>query len=206
MSKTINTFFEPQEIGLTDKSFSKLYKTHYTSALKIGQAKLDVNYNDHSDPALFVLNAHESRDLIDFWNLRIVRRNILAIPTQWIQNLSPFCKDFILKNYRPLPGNPHGVMIQPTVMFSRSISNKDSDEIFKKYLKVDKKDANCIQQWYPPLWRPSPEFMVRTTRPTVSADEKRIDVSIDLEKPEITFDTLWPEFAKNMAIAIDLQM
>lgn len=188
--------FEPEEISLTDKSFSKTCKTRYTSALKFGQAKLDVNYNDHSDPALFVLNALESRDLIDFWNLRIVRRNILAIPTQWIQNLSPFCKDFILKNYRPLPGNPHGVMIQPTVMFSRSISDKDSDEIFKKYLKVDKKDANCIQQWYPPLWRPSPEFMVRTTRPTVSADEKRIDLSVDLEKPEITFDTLWPEFAK----------
>jgi hypothetical protein len=81
-------------------------------------------------------------------------------------------------------------------MFSRFISDKDSDEIYNKYLKVDKKDANCIQQWYPPLWRPSPEFTVRTTRPTVSADEKRIDVSIDLEKPEITFDTLWPGFAR----------
>lgn len=187
--------FDPQEIGLTDKSLSRLYKARYTSALKIGQAALDVNYNDHSDPALFVLNAHESRDLIDFWNLRIVRRNILAIPIQWVQDLSQFCKDFILKSHRPLPGNPHGVMIQPTVMFSRSISDKDSDEIFKKYLKVDKKDANCIQQWYPPLWRPSPEFMVRTTRPTVSADEKRVEASINLEKPVVTFDSLWPEFA-----------
>src|SRR3989338_1866187 len=188
--------FEPQEIGLTDKSLSELYKTGYTSTLKIGQAVLDVNYNDHSDPALFVLNAHESRDLIDFWNLRIVRRNILAIPIQWIQELSQFCKDFILKNYRPLPGNPHGVMIRPAVMFSRSISEKDSDEIYKQYLEVDKKGANCIQQWYPPLWRPSPEFTVRTTRPTVSSDEKRIEVSIDLEKPVITFDALWPEFAR----------
>src|SRR3989338_10432515 len=132
--------FEPQEIGLTDKSLSELYKTGYTSTLKIGQAVLDVNYNDHSDPALFVLNAHESRDLIDFWNLRIVRRNILAIPIQWIQELSPFCREFILQNHRPLPGNPHGVMIQPIVMFSRSISEKDSDETFKKYLRVDKND------------------------------------------------------------------
>jgi hypothetical protein len=188
--------FEPKEIKLTEKLLPKLYKTGYTSALKIGQSTLDVNYNDHSDPALFVLNGHESRDLIDFWNLRIVRRNILAIPLQWIQDLSPFCKEFILKNHRPLPGNPNGVMIQPVVMFSRSISEQDSEEIFKKYLRVDKKDANCIQQWYPPLWRPSPEFMVRTTRPTVSADEQRIDVSIDLVKPEIKFDTLWPEFVE----------
>ncbi|NQT01113.1 MAG: hypothetical protein HQ580_03760, partial [Planctomycetes bacterium] len=188
--------FNPQEIKLTEKSLSKLYKTGYTSALEIGQAKLDVNYNDHSDPALFVLNAHESRDLIDFWNLRIVRGNILAIPIQWIQELSPFCKEFILKNHRPLPGNPHGVMIQPFVMFSRSISEKDGDEIFKQYLRVDRKDANCVQQWYPSLWRPSPGFTVRTTRPTISADGKRFEISIDLQKPVATFDTLWPEFAK----------
>lgn len=188
--------FDPKEVTLTDKSFSKLYKTRYTSALKIGQTKLDINYNDHHDPALFVLDAHKSRDLIDFWNLRIVQRNVLAIPIQWIQELSPFCKDFILKNYRPLPGNPNGVMIHPTTIFSRSISDKDSDEIYKNYIKVDKKDANCTQQWYPSIWRPSPDFTVRTTRPIISADEKGVEASIDLEKPKITFEALWPEFTR----------
>jgi len=188
--------FEPQEIVLTDKSIAKLYKNRYTSALKIGQTNLDINYNDHSDPALFVLNAHEPRDLIDFWNLQIVRRNILAIPIQWIESLSPFCKEFIVKNYRPLPGNPHGVMIHPTVMFSRSISEKESEEIHKKYLKVKKQGASCVQHWYPSLWQPSPEFMVRTTRPTLNAAEKRSDLSVNLEKPVIIFDTLWPEFAR----------
>lgn len=107
--------FEPQEIVLTDKSLSKLYKNRFTSALRITQTYLDIDYNDHSDPALFVL---------------------------------------------------------------------------------DKKDANCIQRWYPSLWRPSPEFMIRTTRSTITAQKKLIDLSIDLEKPIITFDTLWPEFAK----------
>lgn len=188
--------FEPQEIVLTDKSLSKLYKNRYTSALRIAQTNLNVDYNDHSDPALFVLDVQEARDLIDFWNLRIVQRNILAIPIQWIEGLSQFCKEFIIKNHRPLPGNPHGVMIQPTVMFSRSISDTESDKIHKKYLKVDKKDANCVQGWYPSLWRPGPEFMVRTTMPTVNAQEKRIDMSVDLEKPVITFDNLWPEFAR----------
>lgn len=187
--------FEPQEVALTDVSLAKLYKRRFTSVLRIGQEGLDVDYNDHSDPALFILNTAESRDLIDFWNLRIVRRNILAIPIQWIQSLSPFVKDFILKNYRPLPGNPHGVMIHPTVMFSRSISEKESEEIYKQYIKVDKKGANCIQHWYPHLWRPTPEFAVRTTRPTVTADGKQLDMPIDLEKPIITFDSLWPEFA-----------
>lgn len=188
--------FEPKEIVLNDSSLAKIYKSRYTSALKLSQEGLEVDYNDHSDPAIFVLKADESRDLIDFWNLRIMRRNILAIPAQWIQALSPFVKDFILRNYRPLPGNPHGVMIHPTVMFSRSISEKESEDLHKKYIRVDKKGANCIQHWYPHLWRPTPDFAVRTTRSTVSANEKRIDLSVDPEKPVVTFNSLWPEFAK----------
>lgn len=187
--------FDPQEVILTDNSLLKLYKRRYTSALKIGQVKLDVDYNDHSDPALFLLNANESRDLIDFWNLRIVHRNVLAIPIQWLQVLSPFCKDFIIKNHRPLHGNPNGVMIHPTIMFSRSIAEVDGEEIYKKYLKVDKEGKHCFQQLYPPFWQPSPDFAFRITRPTLSANEKRIDVPVDIEKPEIRFEILWPEFA-----------
>jgi len=188
--------FEPEEISLTGKSLVDVYKKRCVSALRVTQTKLDVDYNDHRDPALFVLDAKESKDLIDFWNLRIVRKNILPIPIQWIKELSSFCKEFVTKNYRPLPDNPHGVMIRPTVMFSRSITDEESSEIHKKYIKVKEKDANCIQQWYPPLWRPSPQFVVRTNRAIISADEKRMDISVDTEKPVVTFDTVWPEFAE----------
>jgi len=187
--------FEPREILLNGKSLTKIYKNRYTSILNIGQTDLDVRYNQYSKQDLFVLDAKKARDLIDFWNLRIVRRNILAIPIQWIEDLSPFCKEFIIKNYQPMCENPHNVIIPPTVIFSRSISDNESDKIHEKYFKVDKKGASYIQKWYPSLWRPSPEFAVRTIRPTVNAQEKRIDMSVDLEKPTITFDNLWPKFA-----------
>ena len=141
--------FDPERIVLTGESLAKLYRRRYTSALKIGETKLDVRYNDYCEPDLFVLDAYESRDLIDFWNLRAIRRNLLAIPIQWIQDLSSFCKDFIIRNHRPLPGNPHGVMIQPTVMFSRSIPEGQIEKIHEQYLKVDKPGANCIQNRYP---------------------------------------------------------
>lgn len=193
--KKFKDVFDPRLVALDAESLVKLYKSRQTSALRISHAKLDVDYNEHSDPALFILNAHESRDLIDFWNLRAIRRNILAMPVQWISELSPFCKDFILRNHRPLPGNPNGVMIQPISIFARSIPDKEIDEIYKAYLEVDKKGANCIQHWYPTFWKPTPEIMVRTNRPTLKASGKRIDVPIDLEKPVIKFDTLWPEFA-----------
>jgi hypothetical protein len=189
--------FDPSHKTLNASTLSKLYKSGYTSALRIGHLRLKVDYHDHRDPTLFIMDAYESKDLIDFWNLRAIHRNIIAIPVQWIEELSPFGKKFILTNYRPLPGNPHGVMIQPTSMFSRSIPENTIEDIYTKYLRVDKKGANTIQTWYPNIWRPTPEIMVRTTRPTLEAEEKRIDIPIDLDKPEIRFDPLFPEFAED---------
>ena len=189
--------FNPSQKTLTASTLSKLYKSGFTSALKISHAKLNIDYHEYSEPTLFIMDAYESKDLIDFWNLRAIYKRIMPIPIQWIDELSSFCKKFIIANYRPLPGNPHGVMIQPTSMFSRSIPENEIENIYKKYLCVDKKGANAIQKWYPPIWRPTPEIMVRTTRPTLNAEEKRIDIPIDLDKPEIRFDPLFPNFTKD---------
>ena len=187
--------FDSGIISLDGDALSELYKSGCSSPLRIGYAKLKVHYHDHQDPTLFILDAHQPRDLIDFWNLRAVHRNVLAVPVQWMEKLSPFCKQFLLDNYRPLPGNPHGVMIHPTSMFSRSIAEGDIEEIHKSFLRVEKDGANVLQTWYPPIWREPSENMVRTMRPTLEAETKEIDVPIDEDKPEIRFDPLFPEFA-----------
>jgi hypothetical protein len=188
--------FEPKGTKLTAETLEGLFESGFTSALRIGHSKLEVDYHDHSDPALFVLNADEPRDLIDFWNLRAIRRDILPVPLQWLDRLSAFCKGFITKNYRPLPGNDHGVMIRPTVMFSRSIPSADIEKLYLDYLRVDVEGANCRQDWYPSIWRPSPGITVRNTRPILSGGEKTFDTQFDTEKPSIRFDCLYPEFAE----------
>ncbi len=188
--------FDPESVTLDSAALSKLYKSGYTSPLRISHAKLKIDYHEHQDPTLFILNAHEPKDLIDFWNLRAVHRNVVAVPLQWIEGLSPFCKKFILDNHRPLPGNPNKVMIHPTSMFSRSIPEDDIEEIHKNYLRVDKEGANCLQTWYPPIWREPPEMMVRTMRPTLEAESKTIDVPLSEDNLEIRFDPLFPEFAR----------
>jgi len=187
--------FDPVSITLYSAALSKIYKAGYTSALRISHAKLKIYYHEHQGPTLFILNAHEPKDLIDFWNLRAVHRNVVAVPVQWIEELSSFCKKFILDNYLPLPGNPNEVMIHPISMFSRSISENDIDEIYKNYLRVDKEGANMLQTWYPPIWREPPEIMVRTMRPTLEAETKRIDIPVSEGKQEICFEPISPEFA-----------
>ena len=181
---------------LNGASLVELYRSRFTSALLIGCSRIEVDYHDHSDPILFVLDAYESRDIIDFWNLRMVKRHVIPIPVQWLVDLSEFCKEFVIKNYRPLPGNPNGVMIHATVMFARSIPTDDIARLYEDYFRVDVAGANVRQDWYPSIWRPSPEIMVREMRPTLSAATKEFDIPVIAEKPEIRFDCLHPEFAE----------
>ena len=188
--------FDPEQISLDGKALDKIYRARKFSALRMGCEKLDISYNDHSQPTLFILDAHQPKDLLDFWNYRAVHQSCVAIPRQWLPELSSFCKKFILHNYRPLPGNSHGVMIHPKIMFSRSISDKDIEELHAKYLRVDKEGANLLQTWYPPIWRPSPEFMVRRTRPTITAATKNFDITVDMDNPRIRFESLHPDFAE----------
>ncbi|WP_434664746.1 hypothetical protein P5W99_29995 [Paraburkholderia sp. A3BS-1L] len=187
--------FAPREVELTARTLTELHRSQYTSALRIGSSTINVNYHDHNDPAIFVMDAKDPRDLIDYWNLRIFQRHVLPIPIQWLEEMSPFCKEVIESNHRPLPGNPNGVMIRETVMFARSIATADIEPLYDAHLKVNKAGANVLQVWYPSIWQPSPSFTVRRTRCTLSAGERRFDTKIDSDKPEIRLDTLYPEFA-----------
>jgi hypothetical protein len=173
--KAFTDAFEPKETKLTAETLAGLLESTFTSALRIGHSKVEIEYHDHSDPAIFVLDANEPRYLFDFWNLRVIRREIVPIPLQWIDSLSAYCKAFITKNFRPLPGNPHGVMIRPTVMFARSIPSAEIERLYLAHLLVNVEGANCRQDWYPSIWRPSPGSSVRNTRSRLSADEKTFD-------------------------------
>ena len=80
-------------------------------------------------------------------------------------------------------------------MFARSIPTDEIERLHANHLRVDVNGANVLQMWYPPIWRPSPGSTVRTSRPTLTAEAKTIDIPVDPEKPEIRFDCLHPAFA-----------
>lgn len=194
-SQAFSEVFVPKIVSINGASLANLYHSGFTSALRIGHSKIQIDYHDRADPALFVLDAQEPRDLLDFWNLRAIRRHVLPVPVQWLGDLAGFCKEFIVKNYRPLPGNPHGVMIHPTVMFARSIPTKEIERLHNDHFRVNVNGANCRQDWYPSIWRTSPGFTVRQMRPTLTAIEKTSDAPFAPERGDIRFDCLHPEFA-----------
>lgn len=188
--------FDPLEVALNGVALAKLYRSRLTSALDLGHAKIDVDYNDHRGATLFILNALEPRDLIDFWNLRTLQREIIAVPIQWLDELSAYCRSYIKKAYRPMPGNPHGVMLRANVMFSRSIPHASIEDLHQKFFAVDVPGANSRQDRYPAIWQPTPNGHVRSSRPMLTAAEKTFDVQYSEDKLDVRFDSLYPEFAE----------
>jgi hypothetical protein len=190
-----NQAFDPKLIKLDTASLTKLYTSKHLSALRMGHDGIEVDYHDHRQPTLFILDATQPRDLLDFWNFRATSQQGIAIPYQWLPNLSTFCKQFILRNHRPLPDNPNGVMIHPMCLFSRSISKADAEKIYTMYLKVNKEGANTLSFYYPAFWRPTPNHTIDRTRPTLTAKSNSVSLTADLEKTHVSFDALSPDFA-----------
>lgn len=106
--------FDPKQVELSPEALAELYKDEFNSALQIGHSNIEVNYHDNADPTLFVMDVHDSRDLIDYWNLRAIRRYVRPIPIQWIDALSPYCREYIEHCHRPVRGNQFGLMTHAT--------------------------------------------------------------------------------------------
>lgn len=75
-------------------------------------------------------------------------------------------------------------MTHATVMFARSIPTANIEQLYADYLRVNQDEANRRQDWYPPIWRPSSGFTVRSTRPTLSCAEKRLTHKSKVTEPK----------------------
>jgi hypothetical protein len=187
--------FEPTAITLTGTTMAALYEKRFTSALHLGHLDIDIDYLDGwRDPTMFVFDALAPSDLIDYWNLRAARSHVLPIPKQWVPQLSEFCKDTIAKTYRPLQGNPNGVMIRETVLFGRAIPTDEIEPLHKTYFSVDINGANVRQDWYPRLWGRPSSHGSRERRPILRASSKTFNSKTSTDT-EVEFECLSPEWS-----------
>ena len=195
LERNYKRVFSPEHTILDSTTLSKLYKSRHNAPLSISHARIQIDYHDRQEFRLFILDAKDERDLVDFWNLRAINRHIVAIPIQWIEELSPFCKELILQVYRSQNNSTNRQALRPVSMFARSIPTEAIGEIFQSYLKVEERQANSLQDFYPAIWKKPSEWVLRTTRPTLEADRNRHNIQIDGDNPEIQFDSLLPDFA-----------
>jgi len=193
--KVFENIFDAKTIKLDPESLENIYREGITSPLRMANKYIKCYSGNHMPPSLFVFDSTKPYDLIDYWNLRAVYNNqVIPIPKQWLVELSAYCKEFILKNHRPIPGNRFGTMIYPQTMFSRSISDDEADMLFTEYIKVEKKGLNCIQNWYPHFDAKAYKGFSRDLRPLLTVDEKEAEYSFDLNDNPVKIDSLKPSF------------
>lgn len=188
--------FDPQELSLGPDTIRGLFERFRKNPLHFTHEGLEVSYDYPLDPKVFIFDATKPIDLIDYWNLRAGIGTAVPIPMQYANELSSFVKSFVASNYRPLPNNRNGVMIRPTLMFSRSISEERSEALFAEHFKVDIAGANTIQKWYPAIWTNTSEIAVSPTRPTLKGAESSSYISLGADESNIQFDSLSPAFAE----------
>ncbi|HTU09554.1 MAG TPA: hypothetical protein VMG08_01550 [Allosphingosinicella sp.] len=194
LERVFDQVFTPEVLRLGPANAGEIFQNNWLNALRLTHAKLEVRYSRHIEPRLFVFDGTTASDLIDYWNLRAGVAPVVPIPLQLVSELSGFARNFVSENFRPHPGNPDGVMIRPTVMFGRSIAEDAIQAIFDEHLRVEAEGANCVQPWYPPIWRPAPEMSVSPMRPVITAKEATRDAPVTGDKPGIRFDGLEPDF------------
>ena len=189
--------FDPKKVELNDISLIELYQGRNLSPLDATHADIDIQHHQSSpDARLFIFDLEAPRDLIDYWNLRIIYRNIIAIPLQWIVELASFCNEFISQNYR---AHPHKAEYfeRTTIMFSRSTSQDKGNEIYSSYLSGNE-NKTVLQFWYPDIKIDKSDNPMGLQRSILTCEQvnKDIVLTYEYEKPKIQFDTIAPNFIK----------
>lgn len=114
-----------------------VYERRHITPLDLGRHEIKPYYSGSGETKLFILDATNTRDLIEFWNYRSVKENVRAIPIQWIEELSDKCKDLIRRRHIPIPGNPSGMKFHTVVTYASSLDDGLRRQIFNDYIKID---------------------------------------------------------------------
>ncbi|WP_426026684.1 hypothetical protein [Brevundimonas sp. TSRC1-1] len=112
---------------------------------------LERQFADRGDPSVFIFDPLHGPDVIDAWNFRLFNRDPLLVNVHWLEQSREHILQRIHINHRPLPTNPHGVMIGTAMHIARSL---DSTSVLERLnLPADLPQWSVTtQDWYEPIW------------------------------------------------------
>jgi hypothetical protein len=201
LAREYRDVFQPEELEPTADNAIRIFQQRYRFPLFFTRHAIERQPHGAQwwrEPTLFVFDPASGCDLIDFWNLRLFRRNVLPVNVRWLEACAPFMRDLIARNYRPLPHNPHGVMMHTTVEFGRSIPEATAEELARKYLDGLPQGSWTFKLWYDRIWAKAPDedqiAQPRRAQFSVSSRELKLTVSEEQRERSVTFDSLAPDF------------
>ncbi len=193
--KAYDDIFDPELVESDVMTMEKLIRREISTPLDLTTFLIDVHTRHWQGPLMFVFNPDVTEDLIDYWNLRIIVRHVIPVNVHWFEQVSGLIGGIIESNYRPLPGNSHGVMIRTTLEFASSIDQEQAESLTRG-LRDLPQGSWSMKLWYTPLWdRNDDERIARPTKTRLTAASKDTELLFADSSLIASFETLSPAFA-----------
>lgn len=144
--------FDPETLPATAESLLRLMTEGYRGPHWVTRYGLEESFGQSRDPTFFVFDPTDGQDVIDFWDYRIFQRDVLPVNLHWFSECEDFLRGVITRTHRPLPGNPHGIMIGTSLVFGRSIEEETVQSLRETHLGgLTKGSFHCTRS-YEPIW------------------------------------------------------
>jgi len=153
------------------------------------------------DSSVFFMDATKILDVIDYWNLRALGKQVIPLPIQYSdeQALKQLVSDFIVLSYRPYKRNPQ-MFNEASLIRSRNTKMEDMQE-YVKGLDIKRDPTNpskgpqfSLQHWYPRIWDDWARDKDGAEADDIYHDEERIDINESDSKLTIQIKPLQPKF------------
>jgi len=163
-SKGFDDVFRPERADASPDTWRKIIKSRPMTPLRATRFGLEDNRSWMHDLVVYVFDPDKTVDLIDLWNLRLEPNPVLPVPLPWFSDLAGDVRELLIREHRPLRGNPHGVMHHGTIEFARSIDEERAREALALLGEMPK-DTKIAKFWRTPIWQRHESDMVhRDTR------------------------------------------
>lgn len=146
------------------------------------------------DACVFFMDADKNGDIIDYWNLRALGRQVIPIPKQLKDNqeLKDILISFLRSSRRPWKHNPQ-VYDFASFIRSRNVTMEEMSD-YAKSLGINRPNEHyyALQHWYPRIWDEWARDKDDAEPDDVFSEEKTVEFSD--AKRRIQFSTVLPEF------------
>lgn len=147
------------------------------------------------------MDASKILDVIDYWNLRALGRQVIPLPKQFLEEpvLKDIVTNFIISSYKPFKHNPQ-IYYEASFIRSRNMKMEDMQEYVKGLdIKKDSSDPSqgpqfVLQHWYPRIWDNWARDKDGAEADDIYHQEKRIDITETDKNVTIQIKPLQPEF------------
>ena len=189
--------FKPTVVEATPDAWTKVYLEGGVSPLGLTTHRLEQLRTWRDDAKFFVFDPARTTDLIDLWNLRIEPCPVVPIPLDWWPEVAADVNRHASAAYRPLQGNPHGVMRRTTVEFAGSIAEERRRECLDRLDPKGARESIIWNPWRTAVWEQNRgEGVEPARRLQIVARERTLMLEVgESDPPSTEFPALAPEFA-----------